>query len=224
MASSRSSRNRGLRAAALVAGFAIAICFGPALRAEAADPAGQSYSMVNAARSAHGKATLSRNGGLDSVARNWANRMASEDRIWHNPNVKAEADAAGVHWTLIGENVGVGASVEKVHEAFMASSGHKLNVLHGDYNLIGVGVAPASDGGVFVAHVFARVESAPAPAPAAPAAAPAQPQVAPATQAPSQVAGTSQTPAPTAEPQPQPVVLESPSADPNALVGGIVNE
>jgi hypothetical protein len=212
-----------LRAVAVVAGFALAICFGPALRAEAADPAGQSYSMVNAARSAHGKATLSRNGGLDSVARNWANRMASEDRISHNPNVKAEADAAGVHWTLIGENVGVGASVEKVHEAFMASSGHKLNVLHGDYNLIGVGVAPASDGGVFVAHVFARVQSsAPAPAPAVVAPAPAQTQpAAPATQAPaSQVAGTSQTPAP--QPQAQPI--ESPSADPNALVGGIVNE
>jgi uncharacterized protein YkwD len=225
MAYTRTPLSRILKASSVFLMAAVLFAVAPSLRAESSD-ASRSRALVGQARSSHGVAGLADDAGLDKVAAAQAARMAADDRIYHNPNLGSDADAQGVRWTLIGEIVGVGGNVEQVHDAFMVSSGHKANVLHPDYNRLGVGVSVGKDGSVFVAHVFARVESAaPKPAPAAPAAPAAQ--AAPAVQETAVVKGAVETPSAqaTAAPKPEPLFTKPiDPTSPNAVVGGIVTE
>jgi len=77
--------------------------------------------------------------------------MRERGTIFHNPNLAA----ATSDWLGLGENVGVGASVGSLHEAFMRSPGHRDNIL-GDYNYVGVGVAEGSDNLLWVTVIFMR--------------------------------------------------------------------
>lgn len=206
--------------------LALSVWAAPGLSAQtnaSADEAA-STAAINAARTDAGVAALARDAALDSVARTHAGRMADADAIFHNPNVKPEADAAGVAWQWIGENVGVGPSVEDVHGGFIHSDGHRANLLYADYNVVGAGVAYGPDGSTFVVHVFAYVE-------------PAQPQSDPTPEAAaSDEARTEEpaAPAPT-EAVPTPAVLAQPVVSPqaesepsdiglNVLTGGVVNQ
>jgi hypothetical protein len=182
----------------------------------------QSLALVNSTRASNGLQALHENAALDRIAAQHAAEMVARNEIFHYYDIGSRADAAGVRWTYIGENVGVGPDVKSVHEAFMQSPGHRQNVLFPDYNQIGVGVAVAKDGSVFVAHEFADV---PAVAPAAvskPVSRPVShaslvPSASPAHAAsPSsivKVAPVVKTPAP---------VSRTTSSDPNALYGNLI--
>jgi hypothetical protein len=185
-------------------------------RAATSNDADSSRSLANSARVSKGLSTLKANSGLNIVAQRHAERMAEADAIFHNENRKAEADAQGVNWTLIGENVGVGPDAEAVHQGFMKSPGHRDNILYSSYNVIGTGAAAAKDGSVFIAQVFARVETAAKPA--ATKSAPAAPvtKAEPVAQA-----------APVTEAAPAATVLSETverGPGPNAVIGGIVND
>jgi uncharacterized protein YkwD len=62
--------------------------------------------------------------------------------LWHN-----DVSKASNHWVWLGQNVGCGslgsdgltASVNRIQNAFMASSGHRRNILYRKANLFGVG-------------------------------------------------------------------------------------
>jgi hypothetical protein len=188
--------------------------------------ASQSLALVNSTRAAHGLGNLAGNAGLNRIAQQHANEMAAKNEIYHYFDIGARADAAGVHWQQIGENVGVGANVQTVHDAFMQSAGHRANVLYAAYNVIGVGIAVAGDGSVFVAHEFAQLPSS-SPARTV-SAAPAVHHTAPVpTQAAGHAATSRPAPAKTVKVQSAPVThsvaVTSSSAFPNALQDGHVN-
>ncbi len=129
------------------------------------------HSKVNEAR--RGQMTELRDDGrLDAVARAQAERMRDQGRIFHNPNNGADADAAGYDWQRIGENVGVGPDVADVQRAFMASASHRANILDSRFTDLGIGVAVAPNGRVYVTQVFGKtreqqVATAPQSVPAA---------------------------------------------------------
>jgi uncharacterized protein YkwD len=56
----------------------------------------------------------------------------------------------------IGENVGMGADVDSVHQALMASSPHRRNMLDGAFDLVGIGVV-RSGSGIWMSMVFVGV-------------------------------------------------------------------
>ena len=155
------------------------IGIGPAVAA--VDPASaevQFLSLLNGERTRAGMVPLARDGALDGVARDWSTTMMREDRLYHRPNLVAAIDGSVTRtWTRIGENVGVGGSVERLHQAFMDSPGHKANVL-GDYNRLGVGVVTEPDGTIWVTFNFLKgpgitgptglAAATPAPAPTPP--------------------------------------------------------
>lgn len=208
------------KVAAVLLGALVILGFSPALRAETSPEAeaATSRSLVNQARAAAGLSPLASHAGADAMAREHAQRMVDRDAIYHNPNLGADADAHGVDWKYIGENVGVGPDAQTVHEAFMNSPDHHKNIVFAEYSVIGVGAARGSDGSIFIAHVFAGLRS-PAPAPAAPAAEAAPvPDPAPAAQ------GSSPAPSQPAPAAPAPVAKVSAAAPvTNALEGGIVD-
>jgi len=217
-----------LRVAGVGGAFAVFFALAPGLHAQE-NLAATSRSLVNSARSAAGLGALAADSRLDSIAQAQAQRMADRDAIYHNPNLKAEADAAGVNWQWIGENVGVGPDVKSVHDGFMASPGHHENIVYSDYNVIGVGVAIGKDGSVFVAQEFAGLATTPPPAPKpAVSAAPAPVAAAPAAPASHPVSQSAAPVRPDVSPASAPVsvaaVVVSHPGDANAVVGGVVND
>jgi uncharacterized protein YkwD len=85
--------------------------------------------------------------------------MLASGRIFHSSHLGADLDAAKVAWTKWGENVGAGPSVRPVEAAFMTSEHHRENILDPSYEAVGVGVAKATDGRVYVTQVFARASA-----------------------------------------------------------------
>jgi uncharacterized protein YkwD len=96
----------------------------------------QLVSLTNRSRAAAGKPALKVELQLTRVARDWSNTMATRQNLSHRPSLR---DSISGNWTRIGENVGVGPDVARMHTAFMNSTGHRNNIL-GDYDRIGVGV------------------------------------------------------------------------------------
>lgn len=113
-----------------------------------ADPSADLLSMVNQARASQGLAGLLLQPDLAAIAQSHSGTMASEGILRHNPNLAT----ATTNWSSLGENVGYGGSVRQVFDAFMASPGHRANIL-GNYQDIGLGVV-AAGGLVWITQVF----------------------------------------------------------------------
>lgn len=128
----------------LVASFAI-----PAQ----AGASGTLLSRINASRAAAGKAPLETYWDLTDDANGHTSRMVSEGRVYHNPSLSS---VTGV-WQALGENVGVGLDANQLHDDFMASAGHRANIL-GDYNYVGIGTAVDENGLIWATVIFMRAE------------------------------------------------------------------
>ena len=184
----------------LLAAFALALT--PALAASAHDES-EEIRLTNQARYENGQAGLIENSSLDSVALAWAQQLAANNVLSHNPNYSSQIPSG---WTVAGENVARGyPSAQGVHDAWMASPGHRENIL-GDYTDIGVALFDGA-GTTWAVQVFAKYPGHVGPQgpflgaePAAPA--PVQPAVEP-----------SETPTPTPEP-----VVVTPTPTPTAPV------
>lgn len=118
---------------------------------------------VNAERTSRGLSRLPAASDLIVVARRHAAEMARRGQIGHYGNLRQEVQ----DWDEVGENVGVGPSVDDVHGALMASPSHRDEILHPGYTDIGIGVV-WSGGRLWMSEIFRRrTGAAPAPAPAA---------------------------------------------------------
>lgn len=165
--------------------------------------------LINQHRVARGLGALTANGHLTDVARAQSVRMEVRGDIYHNPNLAQEVTALGLPWTRIGENVGVGANVIVIEDAFLASPPHHENIVS-PYNVVGVGVVAGSGGRVYVTQVFGRLEGplpvsqAPRPGPASAPPVTASPPTAP----PATLHPASPTPEPRLPPLPTPVVIQ----------------
>ncbi|MDP8991751.1 MAG: CAP domain-containing protein, partial [Actinomycetota bacterium] len=96
---------------------------------------------------------------LTTMARNWSVQMAAAGTISHNPNMTAQAPT---NWARIGENVGMGPSVDALHNAFVASPAHYANMINPYYDSVGVGVVQ-SGSTKFVTVNFMATQGAPDP-------------------------------------------------------------
>ncbi len=144
---------KGIFAAILVAtGSLVGL---PAAAAHA-DSGEAMVSLINLARSSSGLSALIDNASLDAVAQGQAGRMAASGILAHNPTLRS----AVCCWTGLGENVGVGPSIQNLDSAFLASPEHRANIL-GKYDQVGVGVATDPAGRVWVSEVFRLIVGAP---------------------------------------------------------------
>ena len=100
--------------------------------------------LINRERRQAGMPPLAMVSGARDVARAWSAVMAADGVLRHNPDMTKQLAERFTDWRRTGENVGVGANVTQLHSAFMASPGHRANVL-GDYAYAGVGAKWAGD-------------------------------------------------------------------------------
>ncbi len=99
-------------------------------------------SLANAAREAEGLPPLAVSGSLTAYAQAWAVHLAETTSLSHT-NVGSLLGA----WSTVGENVAAGQpSPAAMHAAWMASSGHRANILNPAFTHIGVGVVIDANG------------------------------------------------------------------------------
>lgn len=117
--------------------------------------------LINSERDAIGLPLLQVDAALVASAAAHSARMAEGGRVFHSSSLKANFPQGG--WARLGENVGVGTSIEKIHGAFMVSPSHRDNVL-GDFDRVGVAIAKNGPA-IFVTVVFWKTAAAKAPDP-----------------------------------------------------------
>ena len=109
---------------------------------------------INAERSERNLGKLSLDPELSKAARVHTREMVRTNELHHTPSDKLRKRVTD--WIVLGENVGVGGSVDSLHDAFMASPAHRDNVLHAAYQHVGIGTKKA-DGRMWVTVIFEAV-------------------------------------------------------------------
>jgi uncharacterized protein YkwD len=129
---------------------ALTVFAGSPAQAVGTSPERSMKRFINTARVRHDTDRLFFRRRLVRVARNHSRAMANQGSLFHSSNLGAKMPRG---WRIVGENVGVGYSIESLHEAFMASSPHRKNNLRPAYERIGVGVV-RRDGRIWITVVF----------------------------------------------------------------------
>jgi uncharacterized protein YkwD len=95
--------------------------------------------LVNRDRLTAGCGPVALSGSLVDQSQAWSEQQARDDTMHHSPGVSGFGT-----W---GENVAVGyETAAAVHDAWMASPGHRANILDCDFTLIGYGAADGTSG------------------------------------------------------------------------------
>ena len=98
--------------------------------------------LINQQRGAHGLPPLADSTRLSHSAQSWANRLVARDAFDHG-NFAARVHAAGVNFSVAGENLATGQRTPaQVVRAWMASADHCRNILSPAYRELGTGVSP----------------------------------------------------------------------------------
>ncbi len=128
--------------------------------------------QTNAYRRRQGLAPLVREARLDEAARGFARKLTTLPRFEHDADGSEPANrvgATGYRWCSVAENLawqfdsrGFDAAVlaQRLVDGWIASSGHRRNLVDGRTTQIGLGVVQARDGRWFAVQVFARPEGA----------------------------------------------------------------
>lgn len=106
-------------------------------------------SLTNRARINHGLPSYRNSAELARVARAQAMRMATTNRLYHNPALRY----AVTNYRWVGENVGYAPDALALEKALMASPSHRANILNRKYTQIGIG-AVVVNGRLWVSEVF----------------------------------------------------------------------
>jgi uncharacterized protein YkwD len=121
---------------------------GPGVVASAAV---QSVAFVNDRRAENGVGGLRSNPELQALAEAWAQQMADDQDMRHNPNLNEQMPDGYWAW---GENVAYGFDGAAINQAWWDSEGHRANMLNGDYTAIGVGFVRDGSGDLWAVQVF----------------------------------------------------------------------
>ncbi len=108
-------------------------------------------SLLNVERAAVGLPALSRYFDLEDDAAAHTAAMIETGDIYHS----ADLTLVTTGWEALGENVGYGPTVDKLHTAFMNSPHHRDNVV-GEYDRVGISADRNPSGVIFVTFIFMR--------------------------------------------------------------------
>jgi uncharacterized protein YkwD len=117
------------------------------------------FDDLNHERTSRGLSALTWDSNLAEAARLHVQRMADANTISHQlpgePDMKTRITESGARFSMVAENVAVGASPATIHDGWMHSPGHRANIL--DPQLTAVGIASVrGSGGLFAVQDFSR--------------------------------------------------------------------
>ena len=149
----RSSPRRIARAAVLTLALATLISPLAANTAAAANSSERELrTYINEARDKRGARDLGMRKFLVRAARRHSRQMAGTGQLVHSTDLASYAGSR--RWSIIGENIGYGPSVDVLHDAFMDSPPHRKNQLNRRFHHVGVGMAVGDDGRIWVTVLF----------------------------------------------------------------------
>jgi uncharacterized protein YkwD len=119
--------------------------------AASTDRVRQMLALTNEDRSEHDRRALALNARISRYAERHSRAMAEAGELFHTPNLADRL--GGLNWSLGGENVGVGASLADLQDAFMASPPHRRNILERRFDHAAIGIVQ-SDGNFWVTVIF----------------------------------------------------------------------
>lgn len=109
---------------------------------------------VNGARAHRGIRPLGRSSCAQRAADNWALWMVSKNRLVHQPLRPLLAHCGA---SRAGENIAYGnKTADQLFAMWMASPGHRANILSASYTRMGNGIIRRADGRVYGSQVFLR--------------------------------------------------------------------
>lgn len=117
--------------------------------------------LVNKIRTLHSKTTLQHDAALSRIAQAKAEDLAKLGYFSHTSptygTVGQMLDKFNYPWTAYGENIAKGyVTPQSVVDAWMASPGHKENILSSKFTHIGVGYDTSADGTPYWVHLYSR--------------------------------------------------------------------
>jgi len=161
----------------ILATAALAFALAPAASAMACEntdlaPAGDNLRQVRAAvlclhneeRAAHGLRALKPNKKLRRAAEGHSDHMVRAS-VFEHGDLTGRIRGVGYHGWTYGENIAWGtgrlATAGEIHRAWMASPGHRANILRRQFREIGIGIALGAatagpDGATYTADFGAR--------------------------------------------------------------------
>jgi uncharacterized protein YkwD len=125
-------------------------------RAEAEERFGrrrQMLALTNEDRTQHHRRALNFAAAISQYAKDHSQAMARRGHLFHSTGQQLSGVLQGHTWSIAGENVGVGGSLESLQDAFMASRLHRENILRPEFDRAAVGVV-REDGRLWVTVIF----------------------------------------------------------------------
>jgi uncharacterized protein YkwD len=110
--------------------------------------------LTNHDRSQRDRAEVAFAARLSRYARRHSATMARRGEIFHSTPDQIRAALDGSEWSLAGENVGVGPSLDALEDAFMESRLHRQNILRTTFRHAAIGVVRDDDGHLWVTVIF----------------------------------------------------------------------
>jgi uncharacterized protein YkwD len=113
----------------------------------------QMVSLTNLDREKHDREALRFQAQVSRYAKDHSRAMARKGYIYHSTEEQLRNVLDGRDWSIGGENVGVGGTLESLEQAFMASKLHRENILRKTYDHMAVGIVRA-DGSLWITVIF----------------------------------------------------------------------
>jgi uncharacterized protein YkwD len=108
-------------------------------------------SLTNDDRAQYDKAALRLNAMLSRYAKHHSRQMATKGYLFHTADLNSKLK--GLDWSIGGENVGVGSTLDGLEVSFMRSTPHRRNILRAAFDHAAVGVIH-SNGSYWVTVIF----------------------------------------------------------------------
>jgi uncharacterized protein YkwD len=112
----------------------------------------ESLAFVNQMRAENGRDPLQVDPELTVMADNWADQIATDQNLRHNPNLGEQAPD---DYRAVGENVGYARSSSSIDNGWWDSEGHRENILRSSFDAIGIAFVVDEDGTYWGVQVFA---------------------------------------------------------------------
>jgi len=117
-------------------------------RADAQERVGRRLQMVgltNQDRTTRDRKALNFNAKISRYAKDHSQEMAKKGYLFHSDDNTLVKLLAPYHWSIGGENVGVGGSLDGLESAFMQSKDHRENILRRQFDHMAVGIVRDGD-------------------------------------------------------------------------------
>jgi uncharacterized protein YkwD len=111
------------------------------------------FHLTNEARVEHDRGRVALVDQLSRYAKHHSQEMANRGYLFHSDSSLLQEILSPYHWSIGGENVGVGDSVDSLQAAFMASKEHRENILRSSFDHTAIGIVRAH-GSLWVTVIF----------------------------------------------------------------------